>query len=114
MASGILSEAMTSEALLALPDNGTDRWLIRGELREKPMTVHNRLHSKITASVTTCLKNWRDAQPAPRGDVLCGEAGVRLTRDPDTTVGIDVVYVSADLFLPVAWAAALARHRLRS
>ena len=29
--------------------------------------------------------------------MLGGEAGVRLTRDPDTTVGIDVVYVSADV-----------------
>src|SRR5207253_4082222 len=38
-----------------------------------------------------------DRQPEPRGSVLCGEAGCRLRRNPDTTVGIDVVYVSAEL-----------------
>ena len=97
MASAILSEPMTTEALLALPDNGTERWLLRGELREKPMTVRNRWHSKVLASITACLKNWRDAQPEPRGDVLGGEAGVRLSHDPDTTVGIDVAYVSAEV-----------------
>jgi len=91
-----LSEPMTTEALLALPDNGMQRWLIRGELREKPMTVRNRFHSKVLVSLSACLKNWRDAQPEPRGDILGGEAGVRLARNPDTTVGIDVVYVSAE------------------
>jgi Uma2 family endonuclease len=87
---------MTTEALLARANDGTDRWLIRGELRERPMTVRNRLHSKVMASVTASLKLWRDSQPEPRADVLCGEAGVRLARDPDTTVGIDVVVVSAE------------------
>ena len=61
------------------------------------MTVRNRFHSKVLASVTTCLKNWRDTHPEPRGDVLSGDAGVRLRRDPDTTVGIDVVYVSPEV-----------------
>jgi Uma2 family endonuclease len=40
---------------------------------------------------------WLDQQPPPRGQVLCGEAGVRLRRDPDTTAGVDVVYVSAEV-----------------
>ena len=31
----------------------------------------------------------------PRGEVFSGEAGCRLSRDPDTTVGIDVVYFDA-------------------
>ncbi len=97
MAAAIATEPMTTEALLALPDNGMERWLIRGQLREKPMTVRNRFHSKVMASLTTCLKIWRDAQPEPRGDVLTGDAGVRLTRDPDITVGIDIVYVSAEV-----------------
>ena len=88
---------MTTEELLALPQNGTERWLIRGELREKPMTVRNRWHSRIMARVVHVLENWRERQPEPRGAVLCGEAGCRLRRDPDTTVGIDVVYISAEL-----------------
>lgn len=88
---------MTTRELLALPENGTDRWLIDGELRERPMTVRNRLHSRVMIRVGKFLDNWLDQQPPPRGQVLGGEAGVRLTRDPDTTVGIDVVYVSAEV-----------------
>ncbi len=88
---------MTTEELLALPDNGTERWLIRGQLRERPMTVRNRVHSRIMVRVGKFLDNWLDQQPEPRGSVLCGEAGVRLRRDPDTTVGVDVVYVSAEV-----------------
>jgi Uma2 family endonuclease len=96
MASAIISEPMTTEALLALPDNGMERWLLRGELQEKPMTVRNRMHSKVMARLTARLQHWLDSQPEPRGEVLCGEAGVRLARNPDTTVGVDVVYISAE------------------
>jgi Uma2 family endonuclease len=88
---------MTMEELVALPDNGMDRWLIRGELRERPMTVRNRFHSRIMARVSTTLTNWLDKQPEPHGTVLCGEAGCRLRRNPDTVVGIDVVYISAEV-----------------
>jgi Uma2 family endonuclease len=61
------------------------------------MTVRNRFHSRVTACVTTELELWRRQQSSPRGQVLCGEAGVRLSHDPDTIVGIDVVYVSAEV-----------------
>ena len=95
---------MTTEELLALPDDGVERWLIRGQLREKkpqpgekPMTIRNRTHSRIMVRVSRFLDVWLDQQPEPRGQVLCGEAGVKLRRDPDTTVGIDVVYVSAEV-----------------
>lgn len=88
---------MTTEELLAMPEDGVERWLIRGELRQKSMTVRNRWHSRITARVGQLLLNWLDHQPEPRGSVLSGEAGCRLRRDPDTTVGIDVVYISAEL-----------------
>jgi Uma2 family endonuclease len=88
---------MTTEEMLALPDNGTERWLIAGELRERPMTVRNRFHSRVMIRTGKFLDNWLDEQPEPRGQVLGGEAGVRLSRDPETTVGIDVVYVSSDV-----------------
>ena len=88
---------LTTAELLALPRNGTTRWLIEGQLREKPMTVRNRIHSGIMANLTFLLMMWLRLQPEPRGRVLCGEAGCRLRCDPDTTVGIDVVYVSAEL-----------------
>lgn len=88
---------MTTEQLLALPDDGVERWLIRGQLREKPMTYRNRWHSRAMVRVAYFLEGWREQQPEPRGSVLAGEAGVRLTLDPDTTVGIDVIYISAEL-----------------
>src|SRR5579872_1440061 len=70
---------MTTEELLALPDDGTERWLINGQLREKrqpgekPMTVRNRWHSRIMVRVGKLLDNWLDQQPRPRGSVLGGE-----------------------------------------
>jgi Uma2 family endonuclease len=103
MATVTETRLMTTEELLAMPDDGVRRWLIDGQLREEgrpgeeTMTVRNRRHSQITTRVAQLLANWLDAQPAPRGVVLSGEAGVRLRRDPDLTVGIDVVYVSAEL-----------------
>jgi Uma2 family endonuclease len=88
---------MTTEEMLALPRDGKERWLIDGELREKPMTLRSRFHSEVMVCVATVLKNWRDHQPHPRGTVLAGEAGVRLRRNRDLTVGVDVVYVPPDV-----------------
>src|SRR5947209_20626188 len=89
------AKLMTTEELLAMPDDGVERWLIRGELREKreevggkPMTIRNRFHSRLTTRVAKFLDNWLDKQPKPRGAVLSGEAGVRLRHDPDTVVGL--------------------------
>jgi Uma2 family endonuclease len=88
---------MTTDQLLALPEDGMERWLIRGQLRQTPMTVRNRQHSRIMIRVGKLLDNWLDQQPEPRGSVLGGEAGCRLRRNPDTTLGIDVVYVSPEV-----------------
>jgi Uma2 family endonuclease len=91
------SPPLTTDDLLSFPEDGIDRWLLHGELREKPMTVRNRFHSRILVRVARFLDAWNDEQPEPRGEVLGGEAGVRLLRDPDSTVGIDVVYISPQL-----------------
>ena len=93
------SSLMTTEELLAIPEDGTDRWLIAGELRERPMTRRNRFHSRTMARVTRFLDVWLDEQPEPRGQILVGEAGVILGHDPDTTVGIDVTYISAEVMV---------------
>src|SRR5262249_54094281 len=89
-------QLMTTEELLALPDDGVERWLIRGQLREKPMTVRNRFHSRVMVQVASMLNLWLEQQPTPRGSVLGGEVGCRLRRTPDSTVGIDVIYISAE------------------
>src|SRR5689334_17467074 len=86
---------MTTEEMLALPENGMDRELINGELREYPMTKRNQWHSSTEANIAYYLKGWRDQNPDRGGRVVSGEAGFRLRRNPDTTVGIDVAYVSA-------------------
>jgi hypothetical protein len=96
---------MTTEELLAMPDDGVERWLIRGMLREKrgeqvgdkPRTVRNRWHSKLVSTVSHVLEQWRRNQAEPRGEVLGGEVGCRLRRTPDSTVGIDVTYISAEV-----------------
>jgi Uma2 family endonuclease len=88
---------MTTEELLALPEEWVDRELIQGRLREKALTNRNRWHSRIEARIAQLLLNWLDQQPEPRGEILSGEAGCRLRRNPDSTVGIDVAYISADL-----------------
>jgi len=88
---------MTTEELLALPDDGKQRWLIRGELREDGMTRRGRLHSLAETNVAYYLKAWLLGRPQPRGQVLTGEAGFRLRREPDTTVGMDLAYISAEL-----------------
>jgi Uma2 family endonuclease len=101
MSATTTSKLLTAEDFLAMPDDGVERWLIRGQLWEKParekaMTVRNRFHSRILASLLCLLTTWLDTQPLPRGQVLGGEAGIRLRADPDTVVGADAVYISAE------------------
>ena len=88
---------MTTEEMLALPADQVQRELYRGELREKPMTRRNRWHSTVEARIAHFLQNWLEGRPEPRGQVASGEAGFRLQREPDSSVGIDVAYVSAEV-----------------
>ncbi len=89
---------MTTEQLLALPDDGVTRELIRGTLRERDdMTRRGYRHTSTEARIGRALGNWRERQPEPRGAVLSGEAGFRIAGDPDTTVGVDVAYISPAL-----------------
>ena len=61
------------------------------------MPERNRFHSRTMTRVARFLDVWLDSQPEPRGQVLTGDAGVRLAEDPDTTLGVDVTYVSAEV-----------------
>ena len=91
---------MTVEDLLAMPDDGVERWLIRGELRENPgndMNRRNPDHSGVMTRVASRLDRWLETQPAPRGRVYTGDAHFKLRPDSLTGVGIDVAYVSAEL-----------------
>jgi Uma2 family endonuclease len=91
---------MTLEEFLALPEDGVERWVIRGELREKrdtDMTRRNKRHSITEAQLTGRLWAWLQTQPLPRGEVVCGEAGFVLRTDPETiTAGVDVALITAE------------------
>jgi len=93
----------TAEDLLNFPNDGIDRWIIGGQLREEPsefaelgMTVRNRFHSSSMSFVTTLLTVWSRTQPKPRGTVYCGEIGVIL-HDGDDSIGVDIAYASPDV-----------------
>src|SRR2546423_376190 len=95
------TKLMTTEEFLALPDDGIERMLIDGivyemGLEDGEMTKRNPTHSFVEANATRIVGVWSQSQPAPRGRVYCGEAGFRLRRNPDNTVGIDVAYVDAE------------------
>lgn len=97
---GTAQKLMTVEEFLALPDDGVERWLIQGQLWEKrdtDMTRRNRLHSVTEGRVTGLLVQWLLRQPEPRGEVVCGEAGFLIRRTPDSSVGIDVAYISPEM-----------------
>lgn len=88
---------MTTEEFLALPDDGIERDLIRGVVKKYGMTRRNRRHSRTTTKAAKHVDLWLDRQSPRRGEVLCGDAGFQLLADPDTTVGIDLAYISAEV-----------------
>lgn len=87
-------QLMTTEELLALPEDSIDRELTRGELREEPRTRRSRLHARTEARLAGLLQEWLKAVRG--GTVYSGEVGCILRRDPDSTVGIDVAYLSQE------------------
>jgi Uma2 family endonuclease len=89
---------MFTEEMLALPDNGLERWLIRGRLREKPKVALALQRSRILARITELLHSWLEQHPQPRGLIQVGKLALRLHRNPDSTVWGDVAYVLGAAF----------------
>jgi Uma2 family endonuclease len=87
---------MTAEDLIALPEEGIDRELIRGELRKRPKVYHRPAHSRTAATLVWLLGEWQDGQPEPHGEVLGYGAPFRLSRDPESLVGCDAAYISPE------------------
>ena len=73
-----LAAGMTADDLLAVPDDGVDRELIQRRLKEKPMTVRSRLHTRAVTNLAYRLKEWLERRPQPRGEVHTGEVGCVL------------------------------------
>lgn len=55
MATTTLTKPVTTAEWLEMPDDGMERWLIDGELREKPLTKRNRFHSQIMVRIAQLL-----------------------------------------------------------
>lgn len=90
-------EWKTTEDLMAMPEDGIRRWIVDGIVKEIGMTQRNRFHAKTEANVSYELNLWAKAKPKPRFSVLSGEAGVRLTRNPDVSFGADVTLISPEV-----------------
>ena len=66
------SSLMTAEELLALPDDGIDRELIRGELREYPTTTRTPPHCLTMTNLAVLLGVWLEPQREPCGRLYAG------------------------------------------
>jgi Uma2 family endonuclease len=81
---------MTAEELLKLPDNGTRRELIKGEIRE--MAPAGAKHGRAAMKLASRLDRY--AEEHDLGIVLAAETGFRLSREPDTVRAPDLSFVA--------------------
>ena len=92
-----VEKLMTSEEFESLPDDGVERWIIRGKLyenRDTDMTRRNRYHASTEWLISGQLHAWWLNQPQPRGMFAAGEVGIRLSTNPVVIVGADIAYFS--------------------
>jgi hypothetical protein len=90
MATVLEKPLLTIKDLLVTPDeDGVDRWLIRGQLREDAFGDRDRWHAKTVATVGWLLLQWHESLESPYGILLGYGIGSILHRDPDTMVGMD-------------------------
>jgi Uma2 family endonuclease len=97
---------VTAEELARLPRNGMRRELVRGEVREMPPNGGE--HGAATATVTIRLGSFVSKRRL--GQLFGAETGFLIGREPDTVLGPDCGFVSAERlpqpipkkFLPLA------------
>lgn len=93
----VVRQRMTLAEFNALPeDQERDRFLLRGELWDLPMTKRNRRHATVEAQVVFLLKLWIKSRGKVWGQVLSGEVGCDFP-ELDTGVSIDVAVFSAEV-----------------
>ena len=83
------TEPITAEQLLEMDERGE---LIRGVFC--PTMVPGIEHGKIITNIAGYLREV--VRPERLGSVVTGDAGVLLSRDPDTVLGPDVSYFSKE------------------
>jgi Uma2 family endonuclease len=88
---------ITGDEFLDLTDDDRfERWLIQGELRERPMTLRSPTHASTTATMTGLLHVWLMSQPEPRPKLFNGDIYFRVRRDPETNFGVDVALATPE------------------
>lgn len=90
------SPLITLQEFEAMPEDPTiDRWLVRGQMRERAIAKRNRWLSRTMIRIGFLLEQWFEAHADIGGEVSGGEAGFILSDDPVSVVGIDVADVAA-------------------
>ena len=88
---------MTVGEFVALPEDGVDRELIAGEVRERGSSIHGMRHAGCLAKLSYLIGNWSHDNPSSGVDVLAGQPGFIMQREPPTVVGPDFAVVDADV-----------------
>ena len=88
---------MTIEEFLSLPEDGVDRELMAGEVRERGPSIHGMRHAGCLAELAYLVGNWSYANPSSGVEVLAGQPGFIMQREPPTVVGPDFAVVDADV-----------------
>ncbi len=85
-----ITKPVITQQLQAMPDDGVEREVIRGQLRERGTARRNRKQARILVSLTGYLRNWLAALPVLRGELRVSDGAFRLAKNPDSIVGINV------------------------
>jgi Uma2 family endonuclease len=91
----VVTQTMTAEELLRLPDDGYRYELVQGELRRMSPAGHE--HGDIVTNIITHMNAF--ARSRGLGKVY-SETGFVIARNPDTVRAPDVAFVRADRVVP--------------
>ena len=84
-----ITKPVTSDELLAMPDDGFRYELVKGELIRMAPTGHE--HGVLTVNLTTPLDTHVKAHKL--GVVCAAETGFKLAEDPDTVRAPDIAFI---------------------
>ena len=84
-----ITQLITAEDLLRMPDDGFCYELVRGELRKMAAAGHQ--HGRISINITTPLD--QHVRTHDLGTVYAAETGFKLASDPDTVRAPDVAFI---------------------
>lgn len=85
-----ITQPVTAEDLLRMPDDGFRYELLRGELKKMAPASHE--HGRIAINISTPLD--QHARANKLGRVYAAETGFKITSNPDTVRAPDVAFVS--------------------